>query len=86
MIEHEYDYHIMCDSKKKCTVFKDKAETNPVISFEAITKETDGFKDSYIQIEKLQKFEKLFVNIRKVGLGADEQTIVTTRAKLRTQQ
>ncbi len=85
MTEYEQDYHITCDNKKKCTVFKDKAETNPVISFEAITKETDGFKDNYIQIEKIQKFERLFVNIRKVGIGADEQTIVTTRAKLRTQ-
>lgn len=86
MTEYEEDYHITCDSKKKCTVFKDKAETNPVISFETITKEINGFKDNYIQIEKLQKFEKLFVNIRKTGFGEDEQTIATTRAKLRTHQ
>lgn len=86
MTQNEEDLHITCDNKKKCIIFKDKAEKFPILSFETVSKESKGFTDNYIQVEKLQKHEKLFVTIHdSTKFGENEKTIVSSRFKVRSQ-
>ena len=53
------DWHIKCESNKKCTIYKDKEEKHPVITLDMITKKDKGFTFEHVQLEKVDKFYTL---------------------------